>query len=221
MKALTPVLRAIAVLAAMVATGSFVTGPTFAQPAAGGIVAEDVQCVPNNDNGVITATVPDVPSGAEARLYFRWDDHGPFYWVEMAPEGGGRWWATPPKPTDENHQIEYYVATVDPDGEMLAQSERIVSPVTEDCDVELTDKERGMAENLVVGETAEEQMSDEVVGFLCDGIISRVGPNGVMRADSICRRCIVAWWDRREALIPAAGFVGGITAVIEASPSRP
>lgn len=221
MKALTPVSRAIAVLAAVAAAGAFVAVPSFAQPATGGIVVEDVECVPNNDNGLISATVPDVPSGAEARLYFRWDDHGPFYWVEMAAEGGGRWWATPPKPTDENHQIEYYAATVGPDGEVIARSEPVVTPVTEDCDVELTAKERGMAENLVVGETAEEQMNEDVLGFLCDGIISRVGPNGVMRADSICRRCIVAWWDRRDALVPAAAVVGGLTTVVEASPSRP
>ena len=193
--------------------------PVHAQ--SGGIQVEDVQCMPNNDNGVVSATVPNVPSGAEARLFFRWDEHGPFYWVEMAAEGGNSWWATPPKPTDENHQIEYYVATVGPDGEMIAESDRIVTPVTEDCDVELTPKERGMAENLSVGETDTVQMGDEVRGFLCDGIISRIGPDGVMRADSICRRCIIAWWDRREALLPATALLGGVTMVIEASPSRP
>lgn len=219
MKPLPPVRRAIAALAVCLAAA--VTGPALAQPATGGISVEDVDCVPNNDNGLISATVPSVPAGAEVRLYFRWDEHGPFYYVAMAPEAAERWWATPPKPTDANHQVEYYVSTVDPAGGTLAESERLVTPVTEDCQVELTRKERGMAENLVVGETADEQMNEEVVGFLCDGIISRMGPDGVLRADSICRRCIVAWWDRREALLPVAGFLGGVTTVIEASPSRP
>lgn len=219
MKPLPPVRRAITVLAACLA--ATVAAPALAQPAAGGIVVEDVECVPNNDNGLVSATVPSAPSGAEVRLYFRWDEHGPFYYVAMEAAAAERWWATPPKPTDANHQIEYYVATVGPDGETLAESGRLMTPVTADCDVELTRMERGMAENLVVGETAEEQMGDDVVGFLCDGIISRIGPDGVRRADSICRRCIVAWWDRREALLPVAGFLGGVTTVIEASPSRP
>lgn len=221
MKALTPVLRAFAVVAVLFAAGALAAGPTFAQAAGGGIVVEDVECIPNNDNGVVSATIPNVPSGAEARLYFRWDEHGPYYWVEMTTEGGNRWWATPPKPTDDNHQVEYYAGTVAADGTMIAQSEPILAPVTEDCDVELNPKERGMADNLVVGETTDEQMGDDVLGFLCDGIISRVGPDGVMRADSICRRCIIAWWDRPEALLPAAAAIGGITTVVEASPSRP
>lgn len=218
MKHLPPARRAIAIVAACLAAA--VAAPALAQPT-GGIVVEDVDCIPNNDNGLVTATVPSVPAGAEVRLYFRWDEHGPFYYVAMAAEAAQRWWATPPKPTDANHQVEYYVATVGPGGETVAESERLLTPVTEDCDVELTRKERGMAQNLIVGETAEEQMNEEVVGFLCDGIISRMGPDGVLRADSICRRCIIAWWDRREALLPVAGFLGGVTTVIEASPSRP
>lgn len=220
MKPLALTVRAMAgmVLLAVVAV------PVHAQatrPPTGGIQVEDIDCIPNNDNGVVSAVVPTVPSGAEVRLYFRWDDHGPFYWVAMEAASAQRWWATPPKPTDENHQVEYYVATVDPAGEVVAQSEPLVTPVTEDCDLELTRKERGMAENLAVGETVEEQMGDDVRGFLCDGIISRIGADGILRADSICRRCIVAWWDRREALLPAAALLGGMTGIIEASPSRP
>lgn len=219
MQPLTIIFRSIATLA----LAAVFAGPALAQsaPGAAGIEVEDVDCIPNNDNGLVSADVPAVPGGAEVRLYFRWDDHGPFYYVAMAPEGAGRWWATPPKPIDENHQVEYYVATVDPTGEVLARTESLVTPVTGDCDVELTRKERGMAENLVVGETAPEQMEDAVVGFLCDGIISRVGPDGVRRADSICRRCIVAWWDRPEALVPAAAALGGVTTIVEASRSRP
>jgi hypothetical protein len=170
---------------------------------------------------VIHAAVRPEVGGAEVRLYFRWDDHGPFYFVAMEAEGAGRYWATPPKPDDENRQVEYYVAIVDPAGTVLGQSEPMITPVTDDCDLVLSRKERGMAENLVVGETVEEQAGETVYGFLCDGVISRIGPDGVLRADSICRRCIVAWWDRPDALVPAAILLGGGGVVIEASPSRP
>lgn len=195
-----------------------------AQDAPGGAIeVEEIDCLPNNDNGVIHAAVRPEVGGAEVRLYFRWDDHddGPFYFVAMEAEGAGRYWATPPKPDDRNHQVEYYVAEVDPSGAMLRQSEPMVTPVTGDCDAVLSRKERGMAENLVVGETADEQAGDQVHGFLCDGVISRIGPDGVLRADSICRRCIVAWWDRPDALVPAAVLLGGGGVLIEASPSRP
>lgn len=187
------------------------------------IQLDDVECVPRNDNGVIRGTVRPEVGGADVRLYFRWDDHGDFYYLIMEASGGGRYWATPPKPSDENHQVEYYVAVVAPDGTVLGQSEPEVAPVTGDCEVPLDRVERGMAENLVVGETAVEQQGRDILGFLCDGIISRIGPDGVLRADGICRRCIVAWFEKPQALVPAAVLLGGGTTLtgIEASPSRP
>lgn len=196
-------------------------GPSFAQGPS--IEIHEIDCVPNNDNGVVRATVEPEPSGADVRLYFRWDDHGPFYYVLMEAAGDGLYWGTPAKPIDQNHQVEIYVAVVDPAGEVVGEpSEPMLIPVTSDCDVALTPHERGMAENLVVGETAEEQLGKEVLGFLCDGIISRIDPAGVLRADGICRRCIVAWWDKPDGMVPLAVLLGGGTAVVvEASPARP
>jgi len=216
MKPLSSALLPAAMLALVVASPAVLPGQTLAPT----ITVDETDCIPNNDNGLIRATVQPEVGGAEVRLYFRWDDHGPFYYVLMDAEGAGRYWTTPPKPIDENHQVEYYVAVVDPQGTSLGESEPVVTPVTGDCDVELSREERGMAENLVVGETTDEQLDDMVYGFLCDGIISRIGSDGVLRADSICRRCIVAWWDKPEALLPAAVLLGGTT-VVEASPSRP
>lgn len=192
-----------------------------------GLQVDELDCYPNNDNGVLHATVRPEVGGAEVRLYFRWDEHGPFYYVLMEAEGAGRYWVTPPKPIDENDQIEVYVAQVDAAGEVVGgPSEPLLIPVTEDCDPSLDEHENGMAENLVVGETSEEQFGEMVTGFLCDGIISRIGHDGVLRADSICRRCIVAWWDKPEALLPAAILLGGGSrreppTPTEASPSRP
>ncbi|HUP43346.1 MAG TPA: hypothetical protein VM599_09060 [Thermoanaerobaculia bacterium] len=190
------------------------------------IQIEEVDCLPNLNNGVIRATVQPEIAGAEVRLYFRWDDHGPYYFEAMVAAGGGTYWATPPKPIDANHQVDAYVAVVDPAGEVVGSpSERVLVPVTDDCDVVLSEHERGMAENLVVGEIEEEQHGEEVLGFLCDGIISRISHDGVLRADSICRRCIFAWWDKPEALLPAALLLGNRSKQppepVEASPSRP
>ena len=219
--ALVPAALAVLALAATAAL------PAQAQPATPGgpqaIAIEEVECIPNNDNGVVRATVRPEIAGADVRLYFRWEEHGPFYYVLMEAAGDGVYWATPPKPTDENEQVEAYVAQVNPAGQEVGPPSEIVRiPVTEDCDVRLTTHERGMAENLVVGETDAEQIDRDVWGFLCDGIISRIDPEGVLRADGICRRCIVAWWDKPEGLVPAAVLLGGGTTIaIEASPSRP
>jgi hypothetical protein len=215
--ALVPAALAVLALAATAALPS----PALAQ--AQGTTIEEVECIPNNDNGVVRTTVRPEIAGAEVRLYFRWEEHGPFYYVLMEAAGDGLYWATPPKPTDENHQVEVYVAQVNPAGqEVGTASEPMLIPVTRDCDVRLDTHERGMAENLVVGETDPEQMDRDVWGFLCDGIISRIDPEGVLRADGICRRCIVAWWDKPESLVPAAVLLGGGTSIsIEASPSRP
>ncbi len=187
------------------------------------IQPEQISCLPNNANGLIHATVQPEVGGAETRLYFRWDGHGEFYYVVMEAAGAGAYWVTPPKPTDENHRIEYYTAVVGPDGKVVSESGHLTAPVTAGCDVELDEQQIGMAENLIVGETADEQRGNPVLGFLCDGIISRMGPDNVLRADEICRRCIVAWWDRPQALVPAAVLLGGGTTItkIEASPSRP
>jgi len=218
MKRLVPVVLPLAILALAVT----LPRTARAQDSDGGSVdVEQIDCLPNNENGVIRATVQPEVGGAQVRLYFRWDDHGPFYFLVMEAEGAGRYWATPPKPDDQNHQVEYYVAIVDPQETVLRQSEPMITPVTRDCDVDLSPAETGMAENLIVGETDDEQVGEMVYGFLCDGVISRIGPDGVLRVDSICRRCIVAWWDRPDALVPAAVLLGGGGVLIEASPSRP
>lgn len=204
------------------------TLPAAAPLAAQGptLQVEQAECVPNNDNGLVLATIRPEVGGVEPRLYFRWVDHGDFYYVVMEAAGGGSYWVTPPKPTDDNEKIEYYLALVDPQGSVEARSELVESPVSNDCPVVLDEVQRGFAENLTVGETVEEQMDDDVMGFLCDGIISRIGWNGVPRADNICRRCIVAWWEKPEVVVPAAVLLGGGIIVGggdggEVSPSRP
>jgi len=177
------------------------------------ITLEHAECLPNEDNGVMVATVAPEIGGASTRLYFRWEEDEDFYYVLMNPEGRGKYWGVPPKPDPKNEAVEYYVALVDAFGQVLAKSESQSSPVTDDCTVELTDKQRGVAENLTVGETTYEQIGLEVDGFLCDGIVSRINPDGILRGDEVCRACVIAWWEKKGVLIPIAG-AGVITGVV-------
>lgn len=187
----------------------------------------DVPCMPSEANGVIYATVNPEVGGAMPRLFFRWDDHGAMYWLDMVADGGGRYWAVPPKPEPQNSRLEYYVASTNSAGRTLARSESMFSPVDDDCSVELTPRQVGVANNLVIGETIGAQEGNRVLGFLCDGIVSRVNPQGILRPDEVCRGCVIPWWAKEEYLVPAAAVPAAGLLVCcsgggeEASVSRP
>jgi hypothetical protein len=187
------------------------------------ISVEPVSCLPREDNGIVRAQVSGATAGQPARLYFRWRDHKAFYWVPMEIEPGGRYWATPPKPERRNEQVEYYAALTDGAGNVVARSESRMVKVTDDCRVRLTPKERGVAENLTVGETAPDQQGKEVFAFLCDGVVTRINSQGIRRADEVCRVCVVAWWQKKAVLLPAAVVTGVVVTDDdpEPSPSRP
>jgi hypothetical protein len=190
------------------------------------ITVDKPACVPMEDNGLVHATATGVAPGLNPRLYFRWMEHEDFYWVALEAEPGGHFWATPPKPERRNDHLEYYGALVDPTGKAVARSAMQSVPVTADCKPQLGPKERGVAENLTVGETSPKQQGKKVLAFLCDGVVTRINYAGLRRADEVCRACVVAWWQRKAVLLPVIAGTG-ITTVIsnrpepEPSPSRP
>src|SRR4029079_7567109 len=211
------------VLAASLSAAARAESPT--------ITVDPAPCVPKEDNGVFNGRVAPEVGGSTVRLYFRWRDHGTFYYVEMNPAGGGRYWGGPPKPEKTTQQVERYVTVVDAEGRELGRSASAQVPVTDDCKVDLTPKQEGQANNLVVGETALPQKGRDVLGFLCDGIVSRVDANGILRVDDNCRACVVAGWQQKEVL--AVPLIGATAVVLcrngvgchphepEPSPSRP
>jgi len=213
-------MRAHSLLAAAVLFAA--ASPVLAQ----GISLGEPSCLPVERNVVVHASATGEAPGGSARLYFRWKGHGEFYWVGLETEGGGRAWATPPKPRKQNDAVEEYAVLLDAAGREIARSETRTVPVTRDCRADLSPREHGFAQNLTIGETAANQQNKDVMGFLCDGIVTRVNPAGIRRADETCRTCVVAWWQKNEVLVPLA-TVGGVTTVTiienrpEPSPSRP
>jgi len=185
------------------------------------VTTDKVSCLPLEDNGRISASISALGVGQLPRLYFRWNQHEAFYWVPLEAEPGGRYRATPPKPEKRNDAVEYYAAVADATGKILGRSEMLTTQVTADCKVQLSPQERGVAENLTVGETSPDQEGQKVLAFLCDGIVTRVNHAGIRRADAICRGCVVAWW-RKAAFLPALPISSIIiTDPPEASPARP
>jgi len=216
-----PILAVTAVCLAAAAVA-----PLAAQSPA--ITVQQVSCFRFADNQVVRATTLGEPGGGgTARLYFQWVDHPYYYWVDFEHDGPGRYWVTPPKPETRNKEIEYYGVLLDGAGRELARSPVLKSKVTSDCQLKLTPQQLGAAQNLTIGETSDKQIHNRVNGFLCDGIVTRVNPEKIKRADETCRTCVVAWWLRKELLIPVVGAaaLGGITSVVvdkpEPSPSRP
>lgn len=216
----------VPVLAAALAMAVGVAGVAAAQPAPS-IKMDQVSCLRFGDNQVFHASALAEPPGGSGRLYFQWDNHGGYYWVDLTSEAPGRYWGVPPKPETRNTEVSYYATLLDAAGREVGRSPLLKSKVTADCQVKLTPQQMGTAQNLVVGETIPNQQKNRVMGFLCDGIVTRVDAYNVKRVDDICRVCAVAWWSRPEFLVPAAlaGATPGITQIIhdppQSSPSRP
>jgi hypothetical protein len=211
---------------------TLLTVPVLALSLAAGAAAQSIKvepasCFKFGDNQVVYASTLAEPPGATERLYFQWTDHPSYYWIDMEREGPGRYWGIPPKPESRNKEIEYYGVILDAAGREISRTPAIRSKVTSDCKVNLTPQQYGYAQNLVIGETDTKQKKNRVLGFLCDGIVTRVNPQNIKRADEVCRTCVVAWWMGRELLLPvaAAAAAGGVTTIIvdqpEPSPSRP
>jgi hypothetical protein len=204
---------------------AFALSACAASASAQTITVQEPKCIPEGDNGVIRASLSADAAGQTPRLYFRWKGQTDFYWVPMEAEPGRRYWGIPAKPEKRNLEVEYYVALVDAAGQVGSRSPAKFTRVTDDCDARLNPKERGVAENLIVGETTPEQQGEKVVGFLCKGVIARINSEGVRRTDEICGPCAVVWWQDKKVLIPA--IAGGLVGVVvtdgdpEPSPSRP
>lgn len=177
------------------------------------------ECYPDDTNGLIRASVSDELPHMAMRLYFRWDQDEDFYYVGMVPAGGRNYWTTPPRAKPENEGIEYYVAMVDPMGEVLSRSDMLKTPVTSDCDVQLTGRQFSYAANLTIGETTHEQMGEEVDGFECYGLMTRINPDLIWRMDEVCRKCVIPWWEDPVGMIPAAtALIGGAIILTEPEP---
>lgn len=86
---------------------------------------------------------------------------------------------------------EFFVAVYDVNGNRAASSEMRVVDVRPECRVSLTPQQQGMANNLTVGETGGWQKGMQPFHWECDGIVTRIDPVRVRRADETCRACII------------------------------
>jgi hypothetical protein len=137
----------------------------------------------------------------------------------MKAEDRDRQWLDNWMESRDHEAAEYYVAATDASGQEVARSETLLVEVRarEECSVELNPFEAGQAANLTIGETTPLQAGKEVFHWLCDGIISRVNSEGILRGDGICRACVVAGW--LPVTAAAGAVVAGVT-IEEREPRR-
>jgi hypothetical protein len=121
---------------------------------------------------------------------------------------------------DQDHEAaEYFVSIVDSSGEETARTKTMLVPVLDydDCRVGLDPYEAGQADNLTIGETTELQKGHEVYHWLCDGIVTRIDFEDIMRSDDICRACVVAAW---LPVVPASAALIAATTIEKREPRR-
>lgn len=113
-----------------------------------------------------------------------------------------------------NEGIEYYVEVVDSYGRVVpgGRSEMRVAPVVEpdDCPENRPDtpREQGAALNMTIGETALWQAGEKLFHWTCHGVVTRVDPAGVPRADESCRACVVGFLPATAAVVPVLAGAG-------------
>jgi hypothetical protein len=155
------------------------------------VETRDLACLAHKENAAVVVELPADTKVAEARLYFRREIHGDYYWTVFHPEqGDGQQkqtaWAIFPKPDNENKSIEYYVDLLGEDGKSIAVSAQKMAEVKDDCDIDLTGEQRREGNSLTVGETTPDQRDKAVAWFLCDGVTERIDVDGKRRPDNFC-----------------------------------
>lgn len=113
-----------------------------------------------------------------------------------------------------NEGIEYYVEVVDSYGRVVpgGRSEMRVAPVVEEADCPgprpTTERARGAALNMTIGETAVWQAGAKLFHWTCHGVVTRIDAAGVPRADESCRACVVGFLPPPAAVLPVLAGAG-------------
>lgn len=176
-------------------------------------------CIAGKSNSVVKVTLTPETGWALVRVYFRATNEVGEYYMEMRAAGNGTYYAVLPKPLSGTSAVEMYVLARDAEGTPL-KTEATVVNVTSSCKVELTPEEQTYAQNLVIGNTLVDQEGKTVVGFMCDGIVSRIDLRGALRPDEECRKVLMAGG---SMLIPALalGAAGAGAVIIEKDDREP
>lgn len=184
-----------------------------------GVTHTAPKCLPDRCTSVkIVADVAGTERVDQVVLYFNAEGLSDDYWVTMRPsdDNASRYWGYLPVALSDVDHVNYRIEAIDASGRR-ASTDSFKVKVSNDCDApELTEEEKRIARNLVVGLTKADQ---KVVptGFRCGGIVALVNAQGEMMPNEECREklardgddliCPVYW--KKTALVLGTGVAAG------------
>jgi hypothetical protein len=151
-----------------------------------------------------------MPSSLKSpRVYFRADDTGPEYYVDLFRGNGDEYWAIMPAVDKSTKSITYRIAAQDASGNWL-NGNPVRIGVSAACPTNaMAGPEQVAADNIILGLTAADE-SAIPTGFQCKGIKSVIASNGQMRPAEECRTALA-----KAGALPGTKAAGaaGATAV--------
>jgi hypothetical protein len=183
------------------------------------VVLAPVACIPPDGNTPVVVAVHPEPAVGEARVFFRREGFGDFYYLPLDRAAEGAYWSVLPIPEEGNHAGELFAAVVDAMGAVIAQSGLQVAPVRQDCVVELDAQQHARAQELTVGETVAPQKGQTVAWWRCEGIVQRVDHQGELRDDEVCAPAAL-WWQRSGLMAPLLGAGAVTVMMLDDTPAR-
>ena len=183
------------------------------------------RCLPDRCTSVkIIADVVGRERVDQVVLYFNAENLSEDYWVTMRPsdDNPSRYWGYLPVALSDVDHVNYRIEAIDQSGRR-ASTDSFKVEVKNGCETpELTDEEKKIARNLVVGLTAPTQKAVPP-GFRCGGIVALVAANGEMMPNEECREkiardgddllCPIYW--KKTALVLGTGAVVGTIILVD------
>lgn len=137
---------------------------------------EPLACIPVDSSARVAAGLDRDGTVASARVYFRPEGATADYYIEMRRGTGDTWVGFLPAASSAETAITYRLEVKDAEGRaQRTKPVRVQASAT--CPVRMSDEDRRMSKNLVLGLTSAGQPVVPA-GFAAAGIVARISPEG-------------------------------------------
>ena len=137
---------------------------------------EPLTCIPVDASARVSAGMTASEAVSSARVYFRPEGVASDYFVEMRRANGDTWVGFLPSAASPETVVAYRIVVKDAEGRaQWTAPVRVQASAT--CPVRMSDEDRRMSKNLVLGLTTAGQPVVPA-GFTAMGIVARISPEG-------------------------------------------
>lgn len=173
---------------------------------------EPLTCIPVDASARVAAGTAAAEAVSSARVYFRPEGAASDYFVEMRRGTGDNWVGFLPAAASTETAILYRVEMKDADG-LARRTAPVRVKASASCPVRMSDEDRRMSKNLVLGLTAAGQPVVPA-GFTAAGIVARISPEGDLQTlspGSFSTASVVSPVASRTGPSPACVGCGALT----------